>query len=380
MFVSNKLTENLKAYRKARGISQAELAGLLDISAQSISKWECGIALPDVDKLCRLAQIFNVTVDTLIGYNAEEKRMMIGVDGGGTKTEFILFGEDGVIHERIKLGACNPNAVGMDKSAEILTSGIDACINVCQNIYGIYIGAAGFLLGNNASAMMNILSKRYPHIKIRCGSDIMNVIASSEINEDCISVISGTGVSVLARKGDALFPTGGWGYLIGKWGSGFDIGRDAIYHALAHEEGLGEATKITELLVAGGDKTVHDLLSEVYKKDPSFVASFAPVVFEAYRQGDEVAIQILTENAKGLASVINKAHRIHKSGSKVILAGSLITTNDIFISLISSFLDPKLQIVVPEYPQIYGACLLCARMCSTGTDALHDKFMAQYRK
>ena len=380
MFLSNKLAENLKSYRKAKNLSQADLAELLKISAQSISKWECGNSTPDVEKLCRLSEIFNVSIDTLVGHSAEKKKMMIAVDGGGTKTEFILFSEDGVIIEHMKLGACNPNAVGMDKSVEILTSGIDAFLNTCPSVCGIYIGSAGFLLGNKSATIANILAKRYPHIKIRCGTDILNVIASSEINEDCIAVISGTGVSVLVKNGEDLLPMAGWGYLIGKWGSGFDIGRDAIYSALADTEKLGRHTKITEILLAQSEKSIYDLLGEVYKQEPSYIASFAPIVFEAYRMGDEVAADILNENAKQLAYVINRSHKVYGKGNKVVLSGSLLTTNDIFRTLIDSHLDSGLQTVTPSYPQIYGACVICAQMCNVDTTELHNNFVKQYRK
>lgn len=380
MFLSNKLAENLKSYRKARKLSQGELADLLKISPQSISKWECGTSMPDVEKLCRLSEIFNVTIDTLIGHSAEKKKMMIAVDGGGTKTEFVLFSEDGVIVEHMKLGACNPNAVGIEQSVETLTAGIDAFLNTCPNVCGIYIGSAGFLLGNKAATIANRLVKRYPHIKIRCGTDILNVIASSEINEDCMAVISGTGVSVLVKNGETLLPMAGWGYLIGKWGSGFDIGRDAIYSALAETEKLGRPTKITEILLAQSEKTINDLLVEVYKQEPSYIASFAPVVFEAYRMGDEVAAEILNENAKQLAFVINRAHKVYGKGNKVVLAGSLLTTNDIFRTMISSYLDAGLETVTPAYPQVYGACVICCQMCNVDITELHNNFMKQYRK
>ena len=102
MFINNKLSENLKTYRKAKNMSQGELAQLLNISSQSISKWECGIAFPDVEKLCFLSEIFNVTIDTLIGHENNQMKIMIAVDGGGTKTEFVMFSEDGVIIEHQK--------------------------------------------------------------------------------------------------------------------------------------------------------------------------------------------------------------------------------------------------------------------------------------
>lgn len=380
MFINNKLSENLKTYRKAKNMSQSELAQLLNISSQSISKWECGTAFPDVEKLCFLSEIFNVTIDTLIGHENNQMKIMIAVDGGGTKTEFVMFSEDGVIIEHQKLGPCNPNSIGIENSAKTLIQGIDNLLNTCANVSAVYIGAAGFLLGNNASKVLSLLTKKYPNIKIKCATDILNVIPSANIDEDCIAVICGTGSSVLVKNKDSLKTVEGWGYLIGKKGSGFDIGRDAIYSALAHTEGLGKPTKITELILSKTEKTVYGLLEEVYKESPSFIASFAPIVFDAYRSGDEVAKEILESNAKHLAFVINHAYRNYSNGNKVVLSGGLFINNDMFVELVSKYLDKNLQALVPIYPQIYGASILCAQICGVDTTNLKNNFMNSYNR
>jgi len=52
--------------RTARNLSQEELADLLEVSRQSVSKWENNNAIPDLDKLLRLSEIFGVTLDELV--------------------------------------------------------------------------------------------------------------------------------------------------------------------------------------------------------------------------------------------------------------------------------------------------------------------------
>ena len=51
--------------RTARNLSQGDLADLLDVSRQSVSKWETDASVPDLDKLCRLCDVFGVTLDEL---------------------------------------------------------------------------------------------------------------------------------------------------------------------------------------------------------------------------------------------------------------------------------------------------------------------------
>ncbi len=61
-----KLSEKIIALRKARGMTQEELAAICNVSRQSISKWEADIALPETDKLLILGDTFHVSMDVLL--------------------------------------------------------------------------------------------------------------------------------------------------------------------------------------------------------------------------------------------------------------------------------------------------------------------------
>lgn len=61
------LNENLKFLRKAKGLSQEELAIKLNVVRQTISKWEQGTSVPDAQMLIRLAEELNTTVSQLLG-------------------------------------------------------------------------------------------------------------------------------------------------------------------------------------------------------------------------------------------------------------------------------------------------------------------------
>lgn len=61
-----KLSEKIAELRKARGITQEELASICSVSRQSVSKWEADIALPETEKLLILGEIFHVSMDVLL--------------------------------------------------------------------------------------------------------------------------------------------------------------------------------------------------------------------------------------------------------------------------------------------------------------------------
>ena len=68
------LSENIFRLRTKMGLSQGDLANELDVSRQSVSKWENGTATPELEKLIGLSNVFDVSIDELVyGVESEEK-------------------------------------------------------------------------------------------------------------------------------------------------------------------------------------------------------------------------------------------------------------------------------------------------------------------
>ncbi len=71
--IRNNLASNITLYRKALGLTQAELADKINYSDKAVSKWERGEAVPEITVLKQLADLFEVKVDTLIDVPKKEK-------------------------------------------------------------------------------------------------------------------------------------------------------------------------------------------------------------------------------------------------------------------------------------------------------------------
>ncbi len=69
----NQLAENLMNYRKKKGLSQEKVSEYLEVSRQAVTKWEANTSRPSSDNLIKLAQLFEVDVDTLLG-NGDRKK------------------------------------------------------------------------------------------------------------------------------------------------------------------------------------------------------------------------------------------------------------------------------------------------------------------
>ena len=378
MFDIMSVAENIKEYRNKRGLNQYEFAEKLGISPQAVSKWECGQSCPSIENLCTISEILDVSIDELVGGRKDYERTMIGIDGGGTKTEFVLFMESGRIINRIILGGCNPNTVGLQNSLEILKVGIDTLLKIETRVCGIFIGAAGLDSGNNTEQIRSRLREMYPNIKIQCENDIFNVIACGKNLDRCVAAICGTGMIIYANQNGELKHFGGRGYLLDKGGSGYHIGRDAICAAQDAADGVGARSILTDLVEEKLGNTVWDSIQDIYGKGQAYIASFAPCVFRAYEHGDEIAKQILENNARCLAELINFAVGHCDVGNYVVASGGIIKQKESFREMLKGMLDADIELDVPDYPPIYGACIMCCRLCGIDTKPIEDKFMYSY--
>ena len=87
--------ENLRALRKAKGLSQEELAARLHVVRQTVSKWEKGRSVPDADLLVRLAEGLDTTPAALLGPEVPPE-----AEGGGTAEQLGRIAEQLAIKNR----------------------------------------------------------------------------------------------------------------------------------------------------------------------------------------------------------------------------------------------------------------------------------------
>ena len=375
------LGENIKKYRNMMKLSQAQLADKLFVSSQAVSNWERGMTPPDLDNLCNLSALFGVSVDELLMLTpASRERTMIGIDGGGTKTEFSLFTESGEVLKTLRLSTCHPDSVGIDGCYEILFSGVDKLLELAPNVSAIFCGLAGVATKNNKRIDMitEAFQKRYKNIKIGIGSDILNVIYSGTHEKNVLALICGTGSILVLRKDGENYRFGGWGNIFDDTGSGYALGRDAVKAAIDEIDGTAAPTLITKYLKEmSDDGTIEFIIGKSYRTEKSYVASFAPVVFRAYNDGDARAKEILEHNTQGIANLINSAMRRHGRVSDIIACGGVFNNREIYEPMIQKHLDTKLNFIYPTLPPVYGACV---GSCLLTDVDVNDEFKIKFEK
>ena len=369
----NLIGNRIKELRRQKGLTQIEFAKILSVSFQAVSSWERGITPPDIENLINIASYFGVLVDTLL--SPINENLYLGIDGGGTKTELAVVSASGSVLKRIIKPGCNPNDIGFKKTAEIITSGINEILVEYPTVKSIFCGIAGASTGNFSDKLYAILNKIYPKVETKIQSDAVNLFAICDQAD--IALISGTGSVALVKSGVGFKRLGGWGYLFDRAGSAYDIGRDAIAEALKEEDTLKEPSAINRMLCEKMNTTsVWEHINSLYNGGKSYIASFASLVFDAYKEGDPIAHYIIDENAKALATLLNEGVDLYGANPIAVANGGLFEHySDILTYHIKKY--SNVNLIVSDLPPIYGAC---RKACSIAYCQESSSFYENFKK
>jgi len=313
---------NLKYLRKKLGLSQKDIAAATGFSEKTVSKWECGASIPDINTLFAIARMLKTNINELFSDN--ENMYFLGIDGGGSKTELVLASADGSIKRSLKADCCNPIDIGIQNSKKILR---DAIYEICSDISFSSIVAFAGIAGGTSADMKEKLADFFSEFQFRAfknDSDNACIIEAGLGDRDGITLILGTGICAFSKLNGVFTRVAGWGYLIDSGGSAFNIGRDILNAYYCAIDGSGPATAITEeinALCPGGPQA---LIGRIYNDSKKTIASFAPVAFKLAAAGDRVAIDILKRNMSVAAHFIDTAAKLFKTEPiPVVLAGGL---------------------------------------------------------
>ncbi len=242
-------------------------------------------------------------------------RLYLGVDGGQSSTKALLADETGKVIGRGRGGPCNHVASGEGRSKFL--SAVGDCLRQAYHEAGlerspvhfasVCLGLSGGAEDKESYTKELIASDRY---KLTHDAEI--ALLGGTAGEPGIIIIAGTGSIAFGRN--ARWQTaraGGWGYLFGDEGGGFDLVRQALRRALQYEEGWGEPTILHQVLLeVSGAPSASSLLHNFYNHfDRTQIASHATLVTTAAEQGDKVALEVLKEAATSLNRYIAGVYR-----------------------------------------------------------------------
>lgn len=299
-------------------------------------------------------------------------RYVIGVDGGGTKTNFVLIDSLGNIIASARGESTNYQVVGGKKLREELLKGFDILIkqsNLPANkIDHIFLGLAGAGRESDRKEIVALFHDTEFNKKVIVDSDAMAALAGAFATGPGIIIISGTGAICFGKNNQGkIVRSGGWGYLLGDEGSGYFIGREAIIAALKDFDGRGEKTSLKDKLAAHFRlNSIDQIIPQIYQNriDRVAIADLAPIVFAEAKNGDTVAAEIIRRTGKELGLLAKAvAQRLNFEGEeiRVALIGSIFKQREMVIHEIAKELYEiswNVEISDPMFPPEYGAALL----------------------
>ena len=165
---------------------------------------------------------------------------VIGIDGGGTKTEIVVCASDGTVAARAVGGSSNPNDIGNEKMIAVIEDLIARVLPPDCTCADVGLGISGLATAGSENLLREALAARFPLLRtVKAYSDRDSALYAAHDGDGCI-VIIGTGCVGVMKKGDVLRGFGGGGYLVDDTLSGFDLGKAVLCAVLADADGIGQ--------------------------------------------------------------------------------------------------------------------------------------------
>ena len=178
----------------------------------------------------------------------------LGIDGGGTKTSFVLIDENKNIIDRIVLNATAVDTVSIEKITEVLQNGIK---HFNKSIEACFAGIGG-INEQNEDIIKGIIKQVLPNSKVDVGTDSVNALIGAFGFGDGIAVICGTGSVTFGKWKGKKHVAGGYGYNEGDPGSAFSLGINALRYLARVFDGRKEESDFSKDLSNASKCYSHD--------------------------------------------------------------------------------------------------------------------------
>jgi len=287
---------------------------------------------------------------------------ILGVEGGGTKTAWVLVERNGAelrVLDRGKLPPSNFRLVTLDRLRTIfseLPKQIDRA--------GVFLAGCGL---EDRPILSRLCAEIWPAAKIITGNDRDSGLAAALGRGDGIVVNAGSGSSVTGRRGDKIEKAGGWGHILGDAGGGYFLVIQALRLILReYDSHRGEGQFTAKILRALSLNNLDELVRWAQTAAKMEIAILAPVVFEAAASGDASVIEIIEEGVRVLCEYTEAvASRLHVLAPKVVLMGGLFHRDSIYTHAFRRRLKknlPDARVATAEQPPELGAAWLAAEL------------------
>ena len=315
-------------------------------------------------------------------------RYYLGVDGGGTKTEFVCLDADRRLVARTVGGTTYHLQVGLDGATAVLRAGVGAICAAAglapDDFAFVFFGLPAF--GEDAVVDRQLdaaCGRVLGHGRYRCGNDMICGWAGSLDRANGINLVAGTGSIGYGERDGRAARVGGWGETFSDEGSAYSIAVQGLNAFTRMSDGrLAPGPLHAGLVDALGLATDLDLCARVMGErgmNREEIAGLARIVSAAAVAGDHAAVAILNTAADELAAMaealrtalaFEPAERTPLSWSGGVLTGVPAVRDALMVRLHRA---NHFQVVEPRYLPAFGAAIQAIYLSRSVSGAMSDE-------
>ncbi len=299
-------------------------------------------------------------------------------DGGGSKLQLLLFDDHFRLRSTGKSGPVN-GMLSPSEAAEQIHMAAEECTGNIPpgSIREAILSSPGL---NSPTSPIHLffqeILRHSPQAQCRIISEGKACLLAGSFRSEGFVALSGTGSGIfqIGEKEDHL---GGWGHLLGDFGSGFLIGKRGIQAAIRGEEGWGVSTELIELACEEyGVSRLWDLVEWLYQQPfpIKLIAGFCRAVGKAANRGDPAAIAILQKSAREMADQAGAMlQRYPEKEPFVLVSGGSWKCSPLLYRFFSEKLVsryPLAQVQRPVFEPVMGGVVL----------TLQERFPSDFRQ
>ncbi|HZT91304.1 MAG TPA: BadF/BadG/BcrA/BcrD ATPase family protein [Gaiellaceae bacterium] len=295
--------------------------------------------------------------------------VILGVDGGNSKTELLAASVDGELLALVRGGGSNSHAVGAEGTAEVIAGLLaDARVETPVDAAVFFLCGAD-VPGDVAELEAAVAARRWAR-RARVDNDTFALLRAGSESEVAVAVICGSGINCVGRAGARVvrYPSLGWE--TGDWGGSEMLGREAVFLAARAEDGRGAPTELVEIVRSHfAAATVAELGADVHyrRRSQSSLGELAPLVVEAAAR-DATAGALVARLAREVALMVERAFRdLGVDEGDVVLGGGMLASGagPLHDAVLAALPDGAQPVVLRD-PPVLGAAL--AALDDVGAD------------
>ncbi|MGL1958791.1 MAG: ATPase [Colwellia sp.] len=256
--------------------------------------------------------------------SVDSKRLLLGIDGGGTKCKAVIMTYDNKVLGTGISGPANPLHGFEQATNSIVESALLALKNAkLAHVQLSELIAGVGLAGVNLPSLNTQMSAwQHPFKQLFLTTDLTIACLGAHQGNNGAVIITGTGSCGFSCIDEQEIMIGGHGFPHGDKASGAWFGLQAVKQVLLALDDLIQPTHLTALLLnklSCNNET--ELVEAIVGKTATYYASIASLVFDAAEQGDKIAIKIITEGADYIHNVYRSL--MLKNPTPISLIGGL---------------------------------------------------------